>query len=115
MVLKSDAKLEKKTICCFKKKQKFGEFWSKHSKISKICTLIDPFWAKYIKSDLQNYRGFMFHDIEESWKIWRKTNLWFGKWHEQFDEFSSEHLKGSKTENLQRSYVQCQWRMIKNL
>ena len=29
-------------------------------------------------------------------KIWRKTDLWFGKWHEQFGKLSPEHLKVSK-------------------
>ena len=58
--------------------------------------MIDPFWSKYITSDLENYRGFIFLDNEDSWKIWRKINLWFRKWHEQFGKFSSEHLKGSK-------------------
>ena len=29
-------------------------------------------------------------------KIWRKTDLWLGKWYEEFGKFSSEHLKLSK-------------------
>ena len=33
---------------------------------------------------------------QESCKIWRKTDLWFGKWHEEVSKFSSEHLKMSK-------------------
>ena len=32
----------------------------------------------------------IFHDTEESCKIWRKTELRFGKWHEEFSKFSSE-------------------------
>ena len=28
--------------------------------------------------------------------MWRKTDLWFGKWHEQFGKFSPEHSKVSK-------------------
>ena len=38
----------------------------------------------------------IFHDTEESCKIWRKTDLWFGKWHEEFIKFSSGHFKVSK-------------------
>ena len=39
----------------------------------------------------------MFHDTEESWKIWKKTGLRFGKWHEEFAKISSEHMKVSKS------------------
>ena len=28
--------------------------------------------------------------------FWRKIDLWFGKWHDEFGKFSSEHLKVSK-------------------
>ena len=45
-------KIWRKTDLLFQKWQEFGKFWSKHSNVSKICTLIGPFKAKYIK-----YRG----------------------------------------------------------
>ena len=83
----------RKNNLLFQKFKKFGEFWSKHWKVSKICNLIGPFRAKYIISELKNYKRVIFHDTEESCKIWRKTKLWFRKWHEQFGKFSSEHLK----------------------
>ena len=76
--------------------QEFIEFWSKHSKVYKICTAIGPFRAKYITFDQKKYRGVIFNDTEESCKVWRKNDLWFGKWHEEFGKFSSEHLKVSK-------------------
>ena len=53
-------------------------------------------WPKYIMFELKKYRGVMFHDTEKWCKIWRKTDLWFGKWHEEFGKFSPEHLKVSK-------------------
>ena len=31
----------------------FNEFWPKHSKISKICTLIGCFWPKYVMFELK--------------------------------------------------------------
>ena len=112
MTLKSDAKFEEKLTLSsknmilksgtnfedflFQKWQKFGEFSSEHLKIKKNCTLIGPFCAKYITFDLKKYRGYIFQDTEDSCKIWRKTDLWFGKWHEKFCKFSSEHLKVSK-------------------
>ena len=38
----------------------------------------------------------MSHHNEDWWKIWRKTNLWFGKWHEEYGQLSPELLKVSK-------------------
>ena len=60
-----------------------------------ISTLIGSLCAKYITFDLKKYRGVILHNTE--WcKILRKTNLWFGKWHEGYGKFSPEHLKVSK-------------------
>ena len=91
--------------------------------ISPNLYLIGYFCWKYIKFitfDLKKYRWVRFLDTEESCKIWRKNDLLFGKWHEEFNKFSSEHLKVSKlvlswlllskvkdawARNLQRSYV----------
>ena len=65
-------------------------------KILKISFLIGSFYANYIKLDLQKYRGVIFHDTEDRCKIWRKTDLWFRKWHEEYGKFSPEHSKVSK-------------------
>ena len=62
------------------------------------------FYAKYITFDLKTYRGDIFHDNEESCKIWRKIDLRFGKWHEEFGKFSPEHLKGSKIGTFMGSF-----------
>ena len=64
--------------------------------VSKICTFIGSYCGKYLMFDLKKYRGVIFHDTEEWCKIWRKLDLWFGKWHEEYDNFSPEHLKVSK-------------------
>ena len=69
---------------------KFDKYWPKHSKVSNICTLMGSFWSKYIMFDLRKYRGVIFHDTEEWWKIWIKTDLWFGKWHEKFGKYSPD-------------------------
>ena len=89
-------KIRRKTDLLFQKWQEFGEFWPEHSKVSQICTLIRCYCAKYLMFDLKKYRGVTFHDTEEWCKIWRKTDLWFGKWHEEFGKFSPEHWKVSK-------------------
>ena len=46
--------------------------------------------------ELRKYRGVTFDDTQDWYKVWRKTDLYFKKWHEEFDEFSPEHLKVSK-------------------
>ena len=45
---------------------------------------------------IKKYRGVAFHNNEEWYKIWKKTDLWFGKWHKEFAKFSPEHSKVSK-------------------
>ena len=55
----------------------FDEFKPKHSKISRICTLMGFFWAKYIIFDIKKYRGVMFDSTEYWCNIWRKTDLCF--------------------------------------
>ena len=50
----------------FPKWQEVSEFWSEHSKVSKICILIGPFRSKYITFDLKKYRWVVFCDTEKS-------------------------------------------------
>ena len=84
----------------------FDKFWPEHLKVSKIFILMCSFWAKYILFELKKYRGVIFHDTAEWCKIWRKTDLWFEKWHEEFGKFSPEHLKVSKLGLWWDSFVQ---------
>ena len=79
----------------FHKRQKFDDFWPEPSKVAKICILIGSYFAKYLMFDLKNYRGVIFHDTEGWFKIWRKTDLWFGKSHQEYGKFSPEYLKVS--------------------
>ena len=44
-----------------------------------------------MRFELKNYRGVIFHNIEEWCKVSRKTNSWFQKWHEELVEFSHNH------------------------
>ena len=74
----------------------FDKFWPEHSKISKFFTLMGHFWAKYILFKLKKYRGVIFHETEEGYKIWRGIDLSFQNWHKEFDKFWPEHLKVSK-------------------
>ena len=49
--------------------KKFGKFWPEHSRSSKIFTLMGSFWPKYVLFKLQQYRGVIFHETEEGYKI----------------------------------------------
>ena len=84
--------------------KEFDNFSPEHSRVAKIFTLMGSFPAKYILFELKKYRGVIFYDIEEWCKIWRKTDLLLGKWHEEFDKFSPEHSKVSKLELLIGSF-----------
>ena len=75
--------------------------------------------------------GVMFAGTEYWCNIWRKTDLCFQKWPEEFSKFSPDHVRKSKNwdfdgvllykveniwaENLQGSFVSWQWRMMQNL
>ena len=51
--------------------KRFDKFWFKHSRISKICTLMGCVGPKYIMFDLKRYRGVMFDGTEYWCKIWK--------------------------------------------
>ena len=71
--------------------KEFDKIWPEHSKVSKIFILMGSFWAKYILFELKNYRGIVFHETEEGYKIWRGIDLSFQNWHKKFDKFWPEH------------------------
>ena len=64
MTLKGDAKFEEKPICCFKNDKNLVNF-DPSIQVSKICTSIGHFRAKYTTFDLKQCRGVIFHDTEE--------------------------------------------------
>ena len=73
-------KFWKKDKLLFQKWQEFGEFLSEHSQVTKIWILISSsrpndltFNLKNNNNKKKNNRGVIFHDTEESYKIWRKT------------------------------------------
>ena len=65
MALKSDGKFEESLICCLKNDMKLVNS-DPSTQVSKICTLIGPFRAKYMTFDLKEYNGVIFHDTGES-------------------------------------------------
>ena len=57
--------------------EEFDGFWLEQLKVSKILTLMHSFYAKYIFFELKKYRGVIFHDTEEGYRIWRGIELSF--------------------------------------
>ena len=86
--------------------EEFNKFWPEHSKTSKMCPLLGWFWLKYIILQLRKLRGVMFDGSEYWFKIWRKTDFFFQKWHGEFGKFSPEHLKVSKLGLWWDSFIQ---------
>ena len=78
--------------------EEFNEFWPRHSKISKICPLMGWLWPMYIIFELTKYREVMLDGAKDWSKIWKKTDLCFQKWHEEFGKLSTEHSEISKLE-----------------
>ena len=78
----------------------------------KIYTLMDCFWLKYIMFKLKKYRGVIFHNAREWCKVWRKSDLWFVKWHEEFGQFSPKHTKVLKLGLLLDPFIQSRKCMI---
>ena len=91
--------------------KEFDKFWPEHSKIWKICTLMDCFWPKYVMLELRNYRRVMFDCTQNWYKVWRKTDLHFQKWHEELNKFLPEHLEVSKLGPSWRPFVQS-WKCV---
>ena len=81
--------------------------------------------------ELKKCRGAIFDSTEDWFKIWRPTDLYFLKRHEEFDKFSPEHVQQSKNWvlswvllskvknvwawNLQGNYVSWECRTMQNL
>ena len=72
--------------------KEFENFWPERSKVSKFFTLMGSFWAKYMLFQLKKYRGVIFHETEEGYKIWTGIEMSFQNWHKKFDKFWPEHL-----------------------
>ena len=101
MKLKSCTKFGEESTSWFKIDiRKLTNFNLSSRKDSKIFTLMGFFWAKYILFKLKKYRGVIFHETEEGYKIWRGIDLSFQNWHKEFDKFWPEHLKVSNSFTL---------------
>ena len=109
----------------------FDNIWPEHSKVWKAFILMGSFWAKYILFELKKYRGIIFHETEEGYKICRGIDLLLQNWHKEFDKIWPEHSKVSKifilnelllskvyivwAKKVQRNNLSWNWRGIQNL
>ena len=82
----------------------FDQFWLEPLEVSKMFILLCSFWAEYILFELKKYRGVMFHDTEEWYKIWRGIDFSFQNWQEEFDIVWLEHLEVSNIFPLMGSF-----------
>ena len=86
-------------------RKEFDKFWPECLlKVSKIFTLMASLRANYILFELKKYRGVIFHETEERYKIWRGIDSSFQNWHKEFDKIWPEHSKVSKNFILMGSY-----------
>ena len=86
MKLKRVTKFGEESTCCLKIGiSNLTNFDPSTQKVSKIFILMGSFWAKYILFELKKYRGVIFHETEEGYKIWRGIDSSFQNWHE-FDK-----------------------------
>ena len=67
----------------FQKWQEFSKFWPEHSKVSKICTFIGSYCAKYLMFDLKKYSYLSWHwrvmqNLKKKWLVvWKMTwGIW---------------------------------------
>ena len=74
MTMKNDSKFEQEFTFQFKIDIRY----------LKICTIMGSFCPKYIMFELSKCRVVMFNDTECWCKIWRKTDMSFQKWHDEF-------------------------------
>ena len=100
MTMKSDANFEEQLTW----HEEFDRFWPKHLKVSKIFISMGSFWARYTFFELKKYRGMIFHETEERYKIWRRIDLSFQNWLKEFDKIWPEYSKVSKIFILMGSF-----------
>ena len=72
-------------------------------KFQKFALLMGCFLPKYIMFELKRHREDFFYGTKYWCKIWRKTDLFFQKWHAKFCKFSPEHV--GKFKNLNSYWV----------
>ena len=98
-------KIRRKTDLFFLKKwQEFCEFWSENSKVSKVCTLLVPFLAKYVTFDLKKYRGVYFMTLKSHSKFEEKLTCGFENGMRNLANFHQNAFESLKIMTLMGSF-----------
>ena len=120
-------KIWEETDLLLQKWQEFGEFWPKHTKDSKICTLIVSFCAKYLPFErLRSYVTWHRKVMQNMKKntcgsengIKNLANFHRSTWKCRdcdFDGILLSKVENAWAKSLLRRHVSWRWRMMKNL
>ena len=131
MTLKSDAKFKEKLTCSFKYHIKNLVNFHPNTQKSENFTSI---WAPFVESisvwDKKKYRGVIFRDTEQWYKIWINLDLvvsklaWWILWtfNKALKNLKICNLMGSfcpkrnaSARKFQRNYVSWHWKLMQNL
>ena len=130
MTLKSDAKFKEKLTCGFKYDMRNLVNFHPTTQKSKNFTPMGYFCPKYMRFELKKYRGVIFHDTEQWWKILINPDLAVSKLAWGIGWTFIKALKNLKICTLmgsfcpkhnvsarksQRNYVPWHWTVIQNL
>ena len=90
-------KVWRKTGLCFQKLT-WGtwQIFTRALESLQIGSLMTSFCLKLKMYELKIYRGVLLDGTEYWCNIWRKNDLCFQKWHEEFSKFSPKHVQKSK-------------------
>ena len=100
MTMKNDAKFEEKLNCQFKIDMRNLTILTRALKNLKNLYFNGLLLNRVYVWATKKYRGVMFDGTEYWCNIWRKTDLCFRKWHEEFSKFSPEPVRRSKNVGL---------------
>ena len=96
MTMKNDAKFEEELTFASKLTRGIWRILTRVLESLKNDHFNALLLALYTLFEPKRYRGVILHDTEKWRKIWSKTDLWFGKRHDEFGIFSLEHSQVSK-------------------
>ena len=106
MTMSNDSKSEEELTCQFKSEMRnLTNFDLSTQNIKNLhfnrllLTKVYNIWAEQVQRSYVWWHSRLMQS-------WRKTDLCFEKWHEEFDKFSPEHLKVSKLELWWHRFVQ---------
>ena len=108
MTRKNDTKIEEKLACHFKTDMMNLANFDPCTQKSKKFVLMGSLWAKYTTFGIKKYRGVIFHDTEDWFKIWKRNWLVIWKMTWQISKIFTRALESAKLETCMGSFCS-QW------